>query len=157
MDRRVINPWTWQDQFGFVQANEVSNGQRVLFCAGQTSVDENGAPVHPGDIVAQANQALDNLETVLEQAGMTLANVVRLNYFTTDVDAFFGAAEQLVPRAAAAGCTPASTLLGVARLAFPELMIEIRGDRGRVGADGPRREWYTEAGGTRREWDSNPR
>ena len=40
MDRRVINPWTWQDQFGFVQANEVSNGQRVLFCAGQTSVDE---------------------------------------------------------------------------------------------------------------------
>jgi enamine deaminase RidA (YjgF/YER057c/UK114 family) len=56
---------------------------------------------------------------------MTLANVVRLNYYTTDVDAFFAAAEQLGPRLAAAGCRPASTLLGVTRLAFPELLIEI--------------------------------
>jgi enamine deaminase RidA (YjgF/YER057c/UK114 family) len=81
--------------------------------------------MHPGDMVAQGELALDNLETVLTQAGMTLANVVRLNYYTTDVDAFFAAAEQLGPRLAAAGCRPASTLLGVTRLAFPELLIEI--------------------------------
>ena len=36
-DRRVINPWSWQDQFNFVQANEVRDMQRMLICAGQTS------------------------------------------------------------------------------------------------------------------------
>ena len=39
-------------------------------------------------MAAQWNKALDNLETVLKQAGMDLSNVVRLNYYTTDVDAF---------------------------------------------------------------------
>jgi enamine deaminase RidA (YjgF/YER057c/UK114 family) len=125
MDARAVNPWTWQDQFGFSQAVEVSGGQRVLFCAGQTSVDDDGAPLHPGDMVAQAHKALDNLEAVLKPAGMGLANVVRLNYYTTDVDAFFAAAEQVAGRLEGAGCPPASTLLGVTRLAFPELMLEV--------------------------------
>jgi hypothetical protein len=48
-----------------------------------------------------------------------------LNYYTTDVDRFFEAAEALGPRLAAAGCQSAGTLLGVARLAFPELMVEM--------------------------------
>jgi 2-iminobutanoate/2-iminopropanoate deaminase len=37
MERTVINPWTWQDQYGFVQANEVRGAQRVLYCAGQAA------------------------------------------------------------------------------------------------------------------------
>src|SRR5918997_1504805 len=78
------NPWGWQDQLGFVQANLVSGAQRMLVCAGQTSVDAEGRPLHPGDMRAQVNQALDNLETVLGEAGFTLADVVRLNYYTTD-------------------------------------------------------------------------
>jgi enamine deaminase RidA (YjgF/YER057c/UK114 family) len=125
MDREIVNPWTWQDQFGFVHGNKVSAVENVLFCAGQTSSNADGEPVHAGDMGAQVNQAVDNLERVLSDAGMTLANVVRLNYYTTDVDAFFGAAEQLGKRLGEGGCRPASTLLGVARLAFPEFMIEI--------------------------------
>jgi enamine deaminase RidA (YjgF/YER057c/UK114 family) len=126
MDRRVINPWTWQDAFGFVQAHEVSDdGSRILRCAGQTSVDDDGNPLHPADMAAQANRALDNLETVLHQAGMSLENVVRLNYYTTDVDAFLQVAADVLPRLAEAGCQPASTLLGVQRLAFPDLLVEI--------------------------------
>lgn len=125
MEKRIINPWTWQDAFGFVQAHETSGATRVLFCAGQTSVDENGLPVHSGDIVAQANQALDNLERVLQGAGLTLADVIRLNYYTTDVDALLGAAGKVLPRLAKAGCRPASALLGVQRLVYPELLIEI--------------------------------
>jgi enamine deaminase RidA (YjgF/YER057c/UK114 family) len=125
VDRDIINPWTWQDQFGFVHANKVTASETVLYCAGQTSSDADGAPVHPGDMVAQLDQAVDNLETVLRDAGMTLANVVRLNYYATDIDAFFGAGEQLGRRLSEGGCRPASTLLGVARLAFPEFMIEI--------------------------------
>ena len=125
MERRIVNPWTWQDQFGFVQAHEVSGAQRVLLCAGQTSMDAEGRPAHPGDMRAQVALALDNVETVLREAGLTLSDVVRLNYYTTDVDAFFGAYDIVMQRLAAAACRPASTLLGVARLAFPELLVEI--------------------------------
>ncbi len=125
MERRIINPWTWQDQFGYVQANEVSGAQRTLFLAGQASVDEEGRPVHPDDMGAQVAQAMDNLETVLREAGAQLSDVVRLNYYTTDVDRFFEASGVAVGRLAEAGCRPASTLLGVTRLAFPELLVEI--------------------------------
>ena len=88
MERRIINPWTWQDQFGFVQANEVRGEQRTLICAGQTSVDADGGPVHVGDMAGQISQALDNLETVLREAGFKMSDVVRLNYYTTNVDSF---------------------------------------------------------------------
>ena len=84
VERRIINPWTWQDQMGYVQANEVSETQRTLFCAGQTSVDKEGRPVHAGDMGAQLAQALDNLETVLGAAGAALSDVMRLNIYTTD-------------------------------------------------------------------------
>jgi 2-iminobutanoate/2-iminopropanoate deaminase len=39
MERGIINPWKWQDEYGFVQANEVSGARRVLYCAVQVSVD----------------------------------------------------------------------------------------------------------------------
>jgi hypothetical protein len=52
MERRVVNPWSWQDQFGFVQANELQGMQRVLICSGQASVDADGRPLHAGDMRA---------------------------------------------------------------------------------------------------------
>ncbi len=125
MERRTVNPWTWQDNFGFSQAIEASGAQRTIFCAGQTSTDDEGTPVHPEDMRAQITQAMDNLETVLREAGAELADVVRLNYYTTDVDLFFEAYDATVGRLAEAGCRPASTLLGVSSLAFPEFMVEI--------------------------------
>ena len=125
MERKVINPWTWQDAYGFVQANEVRGFQRVLICSGQTSMDADGNPMHPGDMTAQLSLALDNVETVLKEAGFKLSDVVRLNSYTTDVDAFFGAWEAVAPRLAGSGCRVASTLLGISRLAFPELLVEI--------------------------------
>ena len=125
MGAQVINPWSWQEQFGFVHGNVVSSAGRTLFVAGQASVGNDGNPVHAGDIVAQVSKSIDNVEAVLREAGMTLADVVRLNIFTTDVDAFFGAHPSLVARFAEAGCRPASTLLGVSRLAFPEMLVEL--------------------------------
>jgi enamine deaminase RidA (YjgF/YER057c/UK114 family) len=125
MEMRPINPWSWQDNFGFSQAIEFGAHERVLVCAGQTSVDENGTPVHAGDMAAQVAKALDNVEAVLSKAGMSLGNVVRLNIYTTDVDAIFPALPLWASRLKAAGCQPASTLLGVQRLAFPELMVEL--------------------------------
>jgi enamine deaminase RidA (YjgF/YER057c/UK114 family) len=124
-ERKRVNPWTWQDQYGFSQAIDVRDGNRVLYCAGQTSVDDQGNVLHAGDMAAQIGQALDNLEVVLRDAGLSLGHVVRLNYYTTDVPAFFGAAETLGRRLQAAGIQPAGTLLGIASLFHPDALIEI--------------------------------
>lgn len=125
MGQRVINPWTWQDQFGFAQAIEVTGSERALFCAGQTSTDADGNPLHAGDMRAQVGQALDNLETVLREAGFDLSHVVRLNTYTTDVDALLASYDLITSRLAGAGCRPSATLLGVARLAVPEYLVEL--------------------------------
>ena len=126
MERNIINPWKWQDQFGFVQANEVTGTQRVLICSGQTSVGDDGNPVHVGDMAGQINKALENLETVFKGAGFSLSDAVRINYYVTDVDAFLEAYEaDILTRLVQSGCRPAVTLLGVARLFLPELLVEI--------------------------------
>jgi enamine deaminase RidA (YjgF/YER057c/UK114 family) len=125
MRRQIINPWSWQEQAGFVQGHAVGGDGRAIYCAGQTSVDADGNPVNEGDMAGQIAQALDNVETVLRESGASLADVVRLNYYTTDVDAFLAAQDVLTARLRAAGCRPTATLLGVSRLAFPPLLVEI--------------------------------
>lgn len=125
VERRIVNPWTWQERAGFVQANDVIGSTSVLYCSGVVSVDGDGKLLHPGDMQAQALQALDNLETLLHRGGYRLADVVRLITYTTDVDAFVAARPALQQRIDAAGCRHASTLLGVARLARPELLVEL--------------------------------
>jgi enamine deaminase RidA (YjgF/YER057c/UK114 family) len=71
--------------------------------------------------------SIDNLEAVLGEAGMSLATLVRLNIYTTDVDLLFQHYGVLASRLGAAGVAPAATLLGVTRLAIPTLMVEIEG------------------------------
>jgi enamine deaminase RidA (YjgF/YER057c/UK114 family) len=124
MKRTAVNPWEWSLQFGFNQGEVVEGQTRVLVCAGQTAVDGDGTPQHSGDMAAQIALALDNLEAVLAEAGMTLANVVRLNIYTTDVDALLQHVAVLGERTGAAGVMPPGCLIGVARLAFPDLMVE---------------------------------
>ena len=80
--------------------------QRVLLCSGQTSVDAVGVAMHDGDMAAQVNQVLDNLETVLREAGFQISDVVRLNYYTTDVEAFITTSAVLGKRLGEAGCRP---------------------------------------------------
>ena len=63
--------------------------ERQLVCSGQDAVDADGQPQHPGDMAAQLDLALNNLEAVLAAGDMTLANIVRLNAYTTDVDELF--------------------------------------------------------------------
>ena len=125
MEVRALNPQTWLGGFNLNQAIEVTGGQRVLYVSGQTSHDANGAPMHPGDLVAQAKLAWANLSEVLDAAGMKPANVVRLNFYTTDVDLFMAKADEIVPIFAGPGCKPTATLLGVTRLFDPAAMVEI--------------------------------
>lgn len=125
MERKTVNPWTWQERVGFQQGNLVAGAGEVLYCAGQTAVDENGAPQNSGDIGSQMRLALQNLETVLAAAGMSLANVVRITSYTTDVPGFRENRSSIMDRLSETGTEFAHTLIGVDRLAFPELMVEI--------------------------------
>ncbi len=125
MEKKIVNPWTWQDQFGFVQANDIIGAKRHVFCSGQVSVDNEGNPIHAGDMAAQIHQVFDNLETVLHQAGVRLSDVDRLTYYTTDIEAFSQAGAVLGERLGNGGGKPASTLLGVSSLFHPDIVIEI--------------------------------
>ena len=86
IQRSAVNPWDWSLKLGYNQAEVIEGATRQVICAGQTAVDGNGAPQHPGDMRAQISLALDNLEAVLKEAGMDLSNVTRLGIYATDVD-----------------------------------------------------------------------
>src|SRR3954452_12867593 len=88
MNTTPINPVQWSTNLGFDQAELVEGHQRQLVCSGQDAVDADGNPQHPGDMAAQLEMALDNLEAVLDAGDMTLANIVRLNVYTTDLDEY---------------------------------------------------------------------
>jgi enamine deaminase RidA (YjgF/YER057c/UK114 family) len=122
--RTDVNPWEWSKVFGFSQAVEVAGAERTLICSGQTAIGEDGSPPATDDMGEQVKKAFQNLGEVLETAGFSAADVVKMNYYTTDVDELIAA---LGPIASEffGNNLPASTLLGVARLAFPQLKIEI--------------------------------
>jgi enamine deaminase RidA (YjgF/YER057c/UK114 family) len=121
MQRTPINPSSFSISLGFDQAQLIEGHQRVLVCSGQDAVDADGNPQHPGDFAAQLDMALDNLEAVLAAADMTLANVVRLNTYTTDVGEYLKHFTRLTDRFG--GSRFATSLLGVSQLPAPELVI----------------------------------
>ncbi|XUU60191.1 Rid family hydrolase [Erythrobacter sp. HA6-11] len=125
METKTHNPTPWLQGFGLNHAVEVTGATRTVYFAGQTATDAEGHPMHPGDIVAQYKLAWQNLVDALASAEMTPKNIVRLNFYTTDVDAFMASAEETMPIHGEAGAQVAATLLGVQRLFDPEIMIEI--------------------------------
>ncbi len=127
MERTAINPVTWSVDMGFNQGEVVSGHTRTLYISGQTAMSDDGKPQHDGDMAAQLALALDNLEAVLAEADMTLANLIRLNVHTTDVDLLFQHYGILAARLGAARVAPTTTMLGVTRLAIPTLLVELEG------------------------------
>src|SRR5690606_2072514 len=87
MKKKIINPWTWQEERGYVQAVEVKNFEAILYCAGQAAVLPDGASSEK-DMKTQMLRALGNLEEVISQAGYACKNIVRLNVFTTSSKEF---------------------------------------------------------------------
>ena len=125
MQRTAINPVTWSAPMGFHQGELVSGATRTLYCSGQTAMDADGRQQHDGDMAGQLGLALANLEGVLGAADMSLADVVRLNVCTTDVDGLLQHYGVLAARLGAAGVAPATTMLGVTRLAIPGQLVEL--------------------------------
>ena len=113
MQRQPINPWSWSVKLGFDQAELIDGHQRQLVCSGQDAVDADGNPQHAGDMAAQIQLAVDNRQAVLAEADMTLANIVRLNAYTTDVDELFKHWPTLVTRFGQSDGGFATSVLGV--------------------------------------------
>lgn len=127
MKKQTINPWSWQDALGYAQGVLVTHARRTLYAAGQGPMDAEGRLVHEGDVGAQARLTMDNVEAVLHEAGMTLADVVRYDIHTTDLQDYFvhGHAE-VVKRFAEAGVVPAGGIATeVPALSVPGMLVEV--------------------------------
>lgn len=82
MEKRIINPWQWQDERSYVQAVEVKGVTGTLFVSGQAAVLPDGQS-STADMKTQLIQAIQNLEQVISEAGYECQNIVRLTVYTT--------------------------------------------------------------------------
>lgn len=122
-----FNPDTmFKPAAGYSQVVEVKSG-KVIYVAGQVSIDSEGSLVGKDDLLRQAEQVFKNLQAAVEAAGGTCADIVKLNYFCVESvdpsltpgilavrDRFVNVAEP-----------PISTFVVVTRLVRPEWLIEI--------------------------------
>lgn len=127
MERTAVNPVEWSQAMGFNQGEVVSGETRTLYISGQTAMSRDGRPEHDGDIASQLALSVANLEEVLADANMSLTNLVRLNVYTTDVEALFSHYGILAGKLGEAAAAPTTTMLGVTRLAIPGQMVELEG------------------------------
>ena len=125
MTRKTHDPWTWQTGFGFSHGVEVATPRRVIEVSGQCATGPEGAPQASGDMAAQIQLSIDNIEAVLKLGGMDLSQVVRIRVFATDIAAALANWSLVTQRFNSVGCRPASTLVGVTGLFSPDLMVEI--------------------------------
>jgi enamine deaminase RidA (YjgF/YER057c/UK114 family) len=126
----------WEELYGYAQAVRVG---KLIYVSGQVSHDEHGRLVAPAalngagqiaevrNMEAQMRQAYANAARLLEGFGASLANVVEETLYVLDVDAAFAVAGLVRKEVYGASVPPvASNLIGTPRLAFRELLIEIR-------------------------------
>jgi enamine deaminase RidA (YjgF/YER057c/UK114 family) len=107
----------------------VATGSRLVFLAGQVARDADGAPVGAGDLAAQVDQALRNVVTAVDAAGGSFADVAKLTVYVVDwsPDKMAALGEGVARASAALDIDPLKpiTLIGVAALAEPDLLVEI--------------------------------
>ena len=103
----------------------IASGQRMVFIAGQVSIDAQGELVAPGDFAGQVKQVFANLRTALEGAGATPPDVTKITIYVVnykpELRLLLGEARSAV----FGGTLPASTLVGVQALAEPGYLIEV--------------------------------
>ena len=85
MEKKIVNPWEWQNARSYVQAVEVKQAESTLYCSGQAAINADGKS-SDADMRTQLLQAIQNVEQVITEAGYEPKHIVRLNVFTTSVD-----------------------------------------------------------------------
>lgn len=107
----------------------VATGSRTVYVAGQTALDENGVPLHEGDLAAQTERVYLNLATALKGAGATFADVTMLTVYvvglTPEKRDQYHAGSLRAAEALGVDLRKPSTLIGVTSLARPAFLIEI--------------------------------
>ena len=114
---------SWEKEYGYSQAVKVDN---TIYVSGQVSHDDKGNIAGRGDMEAQMRQAYTNIEKMLAQYGATVDNIVEEVLFVTDMDAAFAARVKCKQEVFSGNPVLASTIVQIQRLAFPELMVEIK-------------------------------
>lgn len=123
MEKRIINPWQWQDERSYVQAVEVTQSQSILYCSGQAAVHTDGQS-STADMRAQLIESIQNLEKVVTAAGYECKDIVRLNVYTTSTAELFTCFDVFQEWIAKHNIKQASTLLEVKSL-FETLKVEL--------------------------------
>ena len=128
MEKEIINPSSLARPVGFSHGIAVRGG-RLLFLAGQTGSDVDGRIIAPGDIVAQYEQIMRNLQVVVEEAGGRMQDITKLNIFVRDRDTYQAHLKQLgrVHRSFFGAYYPAMALFEISRFFQDEALIEIEG------------------------------
>lgn len=123
MEKKVINPWEWQNQRSYVQAVEVKHPESTLYVSGQTAINAVGESSN-ADMKSQLKMAIENLEQVISEAGYDPENIVRLNIYTTSTDELLACFDVFQKWVAKHGIKQVSTVLEVKGL-FETLKVEL--------------------------------
>lgn len=123
MEKRIINPWKWQNERSYAQAIEVRKPEGTLYVSGQTAIDADGKS-STADMQTQLIKSIENLEKVITQAGYECKNIVRLNIYTTSSEELFTCFDVFQNWIKKHNIKQASTLLEVKSL-FETLKIEL--------------------------------
>ena len=123
MEKKIINPWEWQNQRSYVQAVEVKHAVSKLYISGQTAINAEGKSSN-ADMKTQLSEAIQNLEKVISQAGYDPANMVRLNVYTTSTEELLTCFDFFQEWIAKHGIQQATTVLEVKGL-FETLKVEL--------------------------------
>ena len=99
-------------------------GAKLIFIAGQISVDMSGNPLGVGDMALQTRNVLENLKRVLQGTGAGMGDIIKLNIYVTDMAGFRMKTGE-IRREYFTEDFPATTLVEVKSLARPEFMVEI--------------------------------
>lgn len=113
----------WEQEYGYSQAVKVGD---TIYLSGQISHDETGEIVGVGDVEAQMRQAYANIKKLLSEYGAGLDNIVDETWFVTGIEAASAAAVKVRKEIYSGSPVVALTVVQIERLAFPELLIEIK-------------------------------